>query len=80
MKTERAPIVKDRYEIPMGGHLIQLDVFQAPLAPLVMAEVEFSSEEEAAAFCLPDWFGEEVTQNPCYTNAYPVSYTHLGRS
>ena len=70
LKTEGAPIVKDRYEIPMGEHLIQMDVFHPPLAPLVMAEVEFSSEEEAAAFCPPDWFGEEVTQDPRYTNAY----------
>ena len=70
LKTEGAPIVKDRYEIPLGEHLVQLDVFQPPLAPLVMAEVEFSSEEEAAAFCPPNWFGEEVTQDPCYTNAY----------
>lgn len=70
LKTEGVPIVKDRYEITMGKYLIQLDVFQEPLAPLVMAEVEFSSEEEAAVFCPPDWFGEEVTQDPCYTNAY----------
>ena len=78
LKAEGAPIVKDRYEIPMGEHLIQMDVFHPPLAPLIMAEVEFSSEEEASAFCPPDWFGEEVTQDPCYTNAYLSS--HLRRT
>lgn len=70
VKTEGAPIVKDRYEIPLGEFLIQLDVFQPPLAPLMMAEVEFPSEVEAVAFCPPNWFGREVTQDHCYTNAY----------
>ena len=70
LKTEGAPIVKDRYDITMGKYLVQLDIFHSPLAPLAMAEVEFSSEKEAAAFCPPDWFGEEVTQDPCYANAY----------
>lgn len=49
---------------------IELDVFDAPFAPLVMAEVEFGSREAAEAFLPPDWFGEEVTYCKEYHNSY----------
>ena len=49
---------------------IELDIFDAPFAPLVMAEVEFDSLEAAKAFIAPDWFGEDVTLNPEYHNSY----------
>lgn len=68
-KTEGAVIAKNRYLIPWQGYTIELDVFDAPFAPLVLAEVEFSSEEEALAFQAPEWFGEDVTYNGNYTNA-----------
>lgn len=68
-KVEGQLIVKDRYCIPCGEYTIELDVFSAPFAPLVIAEVEFSTEEAAKAFQVPDWFGEEVTFDPSYTNA-----------
>ena len=68
-KAEGTPIAKDRWRIPFGGYTIELDVFEPPFAPLMEAEVEFPSEAEAAAFQPPDWFGEEVTCDPAYTNA-----------
>lgn len=68
-RAEGVPIEKNRYLIPWGTHTIELDVFDPPFAPLVVAEVEFTSEEEATAFHAPDWFGEEVTCDPAYTNA-----------
>ena len=68
-KADGNRIAKARYEIPCGAYTIELDVFDAPFAPLVLAEVEFPSEEEALAFQLPEWFGEEVTYDPAYTNA-----------
>ncbi|MBR1852921.1 MAG: CYTH domain-containing protein [Lachnospiraceae bacterium] len=49
---------------------IELDVFNAPLAPLIMAEVEFGSTEAADAFLPPDWFGEDVTYRREYHNSY----------
>lgn len=69
-KADGRVIAKDRYQIPCGGYTIELDVFAPPLAPLVLAEVEFPTEMAAAAFQPPDWFGEEVTYDPAYTNAY----------
>ena len=49
--------------------IIELDVFAAPFAPLIMAEVEFPDVEMANAFLAPDWFDEDVTQNPAYHNS-----------
>ena len=68
-KADGAVITKDRYRIAYQGRTIELDVFAAPFAPLVMAEVEFESEAAAAAFCPPPWFGREVTYEGAYTNA-----------
>lgn len=49
---------------------IELDVFDAPFAPLVLAEVEFGSREAAEAFVAPDWFDEDVTYCKEYHNSY----------
>ena len=68
-KADGTPITKERYRIPFGGHTIELDIFAKPFAPLVLAEVEFDTEEVAKAFTPPDWFGREVTGDPAYTNA-----------
>lgn len=68
-KAEGYRIVKDRYQVPCGEYEIELDIFAPPFAPLRLAEVEFPTEEAAAAFQAPDWFGPEVTYDPAYTNA-----------
>jgi CYTH domain-containing protein len=47
----------------------EVDVHRGELSGLCIAEVEFSSEGEAAAFQLPAWFGREVTGEPCWANA-----------
>ena len=63
-------ICKRRYLIPLeSGLTIELDVFEPPFQGLVLAEVEFPSEEEAHAFLPPDWFGEEVTWSTEYHNS-----------
>lgn len=49
---------------------IELDIFDPPFAPLVIAEVEFGSKEAAIAFLPPDWFDEEVTYCKEYHNSY----------
>ena len=68
-KCEGRVIEKRRYKIPYERFTIELDIFQAP-HKLEMAEVEFENEEEALAFTGPDWFGEEVTYDKRYKNAY----------
>jgi len=48
---------------------IELDVFDPPFDPLVIAEIEFGSTDAAEAFCPPDWFYEDVTYDPAYHNS-----------
>lgn len=66
--TEGQRIEKTRYHLKYGAHLIELDVYQGALAPLVSAEVEFESEAASACFSAPDYFGEEVTEDKRYKN------------
>ncbi len=68
-KCDGNVISKNRYRIPCGRHTIELDVFDPPFAPLVIAEVEFETTKEAEAFLPPDWFGEDVTYDPAYHNS-----------
>ena len=69
-KIDGRLIHKTRYNIPYQDNFtIELDIFHDELAPLVLAEVEFDSEEEALAFLPPDWFGEDVTQSTEYHNS-----------
>ena len=61
-KVDGNLISKERYRIPLDNtHIIELDIFGGALTPLILAEVEFSSEEDAMAFLPPDWFVKEVT-------------------
>ena len=48
---------------------VELDVFDAPFAPLIIAEVEFPSEDMANAFEPLDWFDQDVTHDPAYHNS-----------
>ncbi len=56
------------------GLTIELDRFQGSLAPLILAEVEFPSEEAARAFTPPDWFGQDVTFDGHYHNSTLSQY------
>ncbi len=67
-------IEKKRYLIPFGKYTIELDIFEKDVAPLILAEVEFSTVEEADAFLPPDWFGEDVTNSDYYHNNYISQY------
>ena len=77
-KTDGYLISKTRYLIPLGEkYTIELDVFKPPFAPLYMAEVEFSSLEEAENFIPPEWFGEDVTFDGSYHNSAMSRGAHL---
>lgn len=73
-KCDGNVISKKRYLIPFEGHTIELDVFDAPFSPLVIAEVEFETEEAASAFLPPSWFLKDVTYDPAYHNSYLASH------
>lgn len=64
--SEAVPIIKNRLLIQHGKSIIEVDKYEH--GPLVIAEVEFESEDAANAFEVPSWFGEEVTMDPSYKN------------
>lgn len=68
-KADGRVIAKTRYLIPYNDYTIELDVFEGDLAPLIIAEVEFPTIEEAKDFTAPEWFNEDVTQDPGYQNS-----------
>lgn len=67
-KIDGRLISKRRYLIPLDPYTIELDVFHSPKDDLILAEVEFPSEEDALTFTPPDWFGEDVTNSSLYHN------------
>jgi CYTH domain-containing protein len=68
-KADGIIITKKRYLIPYHSYLIELDVFSGVYEGVVVAEVEFSSKEEALVFNPPTWFGEDVTMDGRYHNS-----------
>ncbi|MDE7299748.1 MAG: CYTH domain-containing protein [Lachnospiraceae bacterium] len=70
-KTDGCLIEKTRYVLPLADGLkAELDIFEGKLDGLVFVEVEFESEEQAVRFQPPQWFGEEVSDQECFSNAY----------
>lgn len=55
-------VVKDRYKIPVGKYLAEIDIFQEKLSGLVLADFEFKTEAEKSAFTPPDFALADVTQ------------------
>lgn len=72
-KADGNVISKRRYKIPYicndKSFTIELDIFDAPFSPLIIAEVEFADENESNCFIAPDWFAKEVTYDPEYHNS-----------
>jgi adenylate cyclase len=65
---------KERRHVMVSGHVWSVDFFTEPrMNGLILAEVELKGEEET--FVMPEWAGEEVTENPYYSN---VSLAKIG--
>ncbi len=58
---------KVRHKIEHAGKIWEVDIFEGKHAGLILAEVEMDSPEEFIE--LPDWLGEEVSENPRYFNS-----------
>ena len=65
---EKGSIDKNRFEVPVGNHVYEVDEFYGENEGLVMAEIELESETES--FEKPDWIGEEVTNDKRYYNSF----------
>lgn len=69
-KADGLVISKTRYLIPeKNGLTIELDVFHEDYEGLLLAEVEFPSEEAANSYTPPTWFGRDVTFSSDYHNS-----------
>lgn len=82
-KADGNIISKKRYVLPLDNpcfqeHFkpdnplslkIELDIFEPPFAPLIIAEIEFPDEQTANAFVPPEWFDKDVTFDPKYHNS-----------
>lgn len=70
-KADGLLIRKDRYMIPLpDGHTGELDIFHGVLEGLVFIEVEFADSRDAEDFILPEWFGENVSDDHRYSNSF----------
>lgn len=71
-KADGNILTKKRYLLPVKGRpdlTIEFDVFEGKFSGLMLAEVEFSTEEDARAFLPPDWFSKDVTWSGEYQNS-----------
>ncbi|MCP3928506.1 MAG: CYTH domain-containing protein [Bacteroidetes bacterium] len=66
--TEGKRLRKDRYLLKQEKHTIEVDIYHLNLKGLMIAEVEFSSEEEANSYTKEAWMGEEVTGLSIFKN------------
>ena len=71
-KADGKILTKKRFLIPVEDRpdlTIEFDVFEGQFAGLMLAEVEFTSEEDAIAFQPPSWFTKDVTLSGEYQNS-----------
>lgn len=61
------PLEKVRYKVDYLGTTVEIDRFFHD-ASLIIAEVEFKTEQMANDFIPPDWFGQEITRKSLYNN------------
>lgn len=64
---ESGILEKNRYEVPSGKHIFEVDEFLGENKGLIVAEVELEHEDEP--FERPEWLGEEVTGQRKYYNS-----------
>ena len=69
---EKGTIEKVRYEVKLGLHVFEIDVFSKENEGLVVAEVELNHQNET--FEKPIWLGKEVTGDPRYYNSQLSKY------
>jgi CYTH domain-containing protein len=60
----RSVIAKTRHYVPFAGHVWEIDVYEAPLDGVILAEVELKSVETEPR--RPAWIGQEVTDDPAF--------------
>ena len=82
VKCDSQVLSKTRYRIDLQqqtgeerymGLTAELDIFHGRHEGLRLVEVEFPSTTAADAFVPPEWFSEDVSDDPRYRNSYLAS-------
>ncbi len=68
--TKGCRVEKLRRSIFWEGRRVELDVYEFPLHPLIVAEIEFFSEEDSGRFLPPDFCGTEITGRHDYRSSW----------
>ena len=71
---EQPIIEKNRYVIPWAGVTWEVDEFLGANAGLIVAEVELDTAD--SKIDLPEWIGEDVTDDPRYFNSNLVAHPY----
>jgi adenylate cyclase len=71
---ERPIIEKTRHVVDVDGATWEIDEFDGANEGLVVAEIELTDADEDVA--LPDWVGDEVTDDPRYFNANLIAHPY----
>ena len=69
---EQPIIEKVRHVVRIDGLTWEIDEFGGQNAGLIVAEVELEDADQAIS--LPEWIGEEVTDDPRYFNANLIAH------
>lgn len=64
--SQKSIVTKKRCYIPTGDLLWEVDVFEGDNKGLIIAEIELPSEDTEIE--LPEWLGEEITDNSTLSN------------
>lgn len=81
-KCDSGHVAKTRYYIDLcqqtgnnayQGLTAELDIFHGRHEGLLLVEVEFPNTESANTFLPPNWFGDDVSSDPCYRNSFLAS-------
>jgi adenylate cyclase len=67
-------VEKIRYRVSFGGLIWEVDEFQGLNQGLILAEVELTSNTQA--FEVPDWIGQEVSDQDRYFNSSLAVYPY----
>jgi len=66
---------KTRHEVPVQGHVFEVDEFAGANAGLCVAELELPAAD--AAYPRPPWLGAEVSHLPRYLNIHLIAHPYM---
>ena len=70
-KIDGRIIYKTRYVVPLDNGLkVEIDRFKGFFEGVCFAEIEFKSEEQARSFEVPEWLGEDISNQKRVRNGY----------